>query len=273
MLNFFKKFFFIFIRKLERYPYFILLILNNINNFIFFLPHDKDYYGIKLIFDRGNVDGCFIDVGANTGTSSLGFRKLGFNNKIYLFEPNYFLFKKYLQNLKKKYQDIVIYNLALASVNKNFFFYIPFIGKSMIHYFSGFNKYYVKKSCLNTFGDKKIILKKKLLKIKKFDDLKIKDNVAFVKIDTEGYDLEVIKGMKKTITKYHPVFLIEYNPELQKKVVKLLKNYLRYYYNIKNNSLVKMKNLNKKNFDRFGHKNSLTIRNIFFIHRTKLKLI
>jgi FkbM family methyltransferase len=130
-----------------------------------------------------------------------------------------------------------------------------------------------KKSCLNTFPDKKIFFKKKLLKIKKFDDLKIKDNVSFVKIDTEGYDLEVIKGMKKTIAKYHPVFLVEYNPELQKKVIKLLKNYLQYYYNIQNNSLVKIKNLNKKNFDRFGHSNSLSIRNIFFIHQDKLESI
>jgi len=273
VLNFLKKLFFIFIRKLERYPYFILLILNNINNFSFFLPHDKDYYGIKLIFNAGNVDGCFIDVGANTGTSSLGFRKLGFDNKIYLFEPNYFLFKKYLKNLQKKYQDITIYNLALGSINKKFFFYIPFIGKTMIHYFSGFNKNYVKKSCFNTFPEKKIFFKRKLLKLKKFDDLKIKENVAFVKIDTEGYDFEVIKGMKKTIAKYRPVFLVEYNPELQKKVVKLLKNYTQYYYNIKNNSLVKIKNLNKKNFDRFGHDNSLSVRNIFFIHRDKLKSI
>jgi FkbM family methyltransferase len=273
VLNFLKKLFFIFIRKLERYPYFILLILNNINNFSFFLPHDKDYYGIKLIFNSGNADGCFIDVGANTGTSTLGFRKLGFNNKIYLFEPNYFLFAKYLKNLKKKYKDITIFNLALGSLNKNFFFYIPYIGKTMIHYFSGFNKNYVKKSCFNTFPDKKIFLKKKRLKIKKFDDLKIKDNVVFIKIDTEGYDLEVIKGMKKTIKKNHPVFLIEYNPELQKKIVKLLKNYLQYYYNIQNNSLVKIKNLNKKNFDRFGQDNSLSVRNIFFIHRDKQKSI
>ena len=123
------------------------------------------------------------------------------------------------------------------------------------------------------FPDKKIFLKKKRLKIKKFDDLKIKDNVVFVKIDTEGYDLEVIKGMKKTIKKNYPVFLIEYNPELQKKVVKLLKNYLQYYYNIQNNSLVKIKNLNKKNFDRFGQNNSLSVRNIFFIHRDKQKSI
>jgi FkbM family methyltransferase len=273
ILNFLKKTYFIFIRKLERYPYFILLILNNINNFSFFLPHEKDYYGIKLIFNRRNADGCFIDVGGNTGTSFLGFRKLGFDNKIYLFEPNYFLFKKYLKKLKKKYQDIKIYNLALGSTNKKIFFYIPFIGKTMIHYFSGFNKNYVKKSCLNTFSDKKIFFKKKLLKIKKFDDLKIKDNVSFVKIDAEGYDLEVIKGMKKTIAKYHPVFLVEYNPQLQKKIIKLLKNYHQYYYNIQNDSIVKIKKLYKKNYDRFGHSNSLSTRNIFFIHQDKLKSI
>jgi hypothetical protein len=57
-------------------------------------------------------------------------------------------------------------------------------------------------SCLNTFPNKQITLKKKIIKLKKFDDLKIKDAIVFIKIDSEGHDLEVIKSLKKTINKF-----------------------------------------------------------------------
>ena len=40
------------------------------------------------------------------------------------------------------------------------------------------------------------------------DDMDI-ENVAFVKIDTEGFEKNVLLGMKKTINLYHPSFLIE----------------------------------------------------------------
>jgi FkbM family methyltransferase len=267
LVNILRKVLFTFIRKLERHPQFILLILNNITHFKFLLPHDKDYYGIKKIFSN-NVNS-FLDIGANTGTSTLAFRRMGFTNKIHLFEPNYFLFKKFLKKIKKKDSNIFIHNLALGSKNNKLNFFLPFINGKFIHYFSSFSKDYLKNSCLSTFPNKKVVIKKKVIKIKKFDDLKINERIDFVKIDTEGHDFQVIKGMKKTIKKYKPVFLIEYNNLLHYKIVKLLKNYSQYYYNLENNLLVRIKKINNTNFDRFGHLNPLSIRNIFFIHKYK----
>lgn len=79
--------------------------------------------------------------------------------------------------------------------------------------------------------------------------------------------------MKKTIAKYRSVFLVEFNTVLKKKVAKLLKKYLKYYYNMQDIYSVKIKNLNKKNFDRLSSSNSLFKRNIFFIQQNKLKSI
>ena len=267
LVNKLRKILFIFIRKLERHPQFILLILNHIGCFKFFLPHDKDYYGIKKICS--NNIGCFLDIGANTGTSTLAFRRMGFTNKIHLFEPNFFLFKKFLIKIKKKDSNICIHNLALGSKNSKLNFFLPYINGKFIHYFSSFSKDYLKNSCLNTFPNKKIVIKKKIIKIKKFDDLSIKESIDFVKIDTEGHDFQVIKGMKRTIKKYKPVFLIEYNNLLYSKIVKELKNYFPYYYNLEKNLLIKIKKINPINFDRFGHLNSLSVRNIYFIHKDK----
>lgn len=123
LVNTLRKILFIFIRKLERHPYFILLILNNIGHFKFFLPHDKDYYGIKKFFT--NKVNCFVDIGANTGASTLSFRRMGFTNKIHLFEPNYFLFKNFLIKIRRKDSNICIHNLALGSKNSKLNFFCP----------------------------------------------------------------------------------------------------------------------------------------------------
>ena len=110
MFKIIKKIQFSIIRILEKYPQFNLFILNNIIYFKFFLPHEKDYYGIKLIFKETKNLNAFLDVGANVGTSTLGFIRMGFENRIYLFEPNYFLCKKYLRKIEKKYRNIFVYN-------------------------------------------------------------------------------------------------------------------------------------------------------------------
>ena len=69
---------FIIIRIIEAYPQINLLILNNLIYFKFFLPHDKDYLGIKLIFKKNYNLNSFLDIGANVGASALSFIKMGF---------------------------------------------------------------------------------------------------------------------------------------------------------------------------------------------------
>lgn len=47
-----KKILYKIIRKLEKLPVVILFFLNNISKFKFFLPHEKDYLGLKIIFKK-----------------------------------------------------------------------------------------------------------------------------------------------------------------------------------------------------------------------------
>lgn len=262
---FFRKIQYVIIRKIESYPYLNLLILNNLRFFKFLLPHDKDFLGMKLILNKSS-DGLFLDIGANIGASTMSIRSMGFNQKIYLFEPNYYLFKRYLINLKSIYKNIKIFNLALGNKNKSIFFYIPYYKKVCIHYFSSFDKNYIKNSISATFGNIKFNLKKKKILIVKYDDLKIKEKVSFIKIDVEGFDLQVISGLEEVIKKHKPILLIEYNEITFYTLLKVLKNYEAYIYNINNNSLDKVK-LNNiyRTINRFDPQNLLSVRNIYFL--------
>ena len=74
------------------------------------------------------------------------------------------------------------------------------------------NKDYLKQR-LNKFlkfDYKKIItFKENTVESKKLDFFKF--NTSFIKIDTEGYEYNVIKGAEKTIKKNNPLIIIEYN--------------------------------------------------------------
>ena len=68
------------IRFIEGNPKLNLLIYNNVSLFKFLLPHEKDFYGmLKVCKNKKNL--AILDIGANLGISSMGFRKLWFVNK------------------------------------------------------------------------------------------------------------------------------------------------------------------------------------------------
>lgn len=54
------------------------------------------------------------------------------------------------------------------------------------------------------------------------DDLKLDKKVQLIKIDVEGYELQVIKGCIKTITRNHPYIMIEIRDEYIADIQKLL---------------------------------------------------
>ena len=258
------------IRWIERFPLVSILIYNNVNKLKLFLPHEKDYYGILKICEISKTKS-FIDVGANIGISTLGFRKLGFTNPIYLFEPNFFIYKNYLKKLKKKYKNIKIYNLALNKKKERKKLYIAYYKGQTLHFLSSFDKNYIINSIKITYFNvnKKINITKKDVVCEKFDSIKIKYPPEFIKLDTEGHDYDVLLGMKKTIQKYKPVLLIEYNFKIFSKICKYLKYYKPYIYNFKKDEFLSVNNQNKSQISRTSKQNLLTNRNVFFVPITK----
>ena len=262
------------IRWIERFPLVAILIYNNANKLKIFLPHEKDYYGILKVCKKSK-NKSFIDVGANIGISTLGFRKLGFRNPIYLFEPNYVLYKNYLKSLKRKNKNIFIKNLALNNKKDKKKLFIARYRGQTLHFLSSFDKNYILNSIRITFSKvrKKIDIITKDVICEKFDAIKIKHPPDFIKLDTEGHDYEVLLGMKKTINKYNPIFLIEYNLVIFKKICKYLQSYKPYIYDFKKDKFTKVNTKNRFKISRTSKHDLLTNRNVFFIPNIrKLKM-
>jgi len=255
------------IRFVESNPSLNLLIYNNIRFFKFLLPHEKDFYGMLLVC-KNDKNLAILDIGANLGISILGFRQLGFKNKILAFEPNYYLYKNFLKKISKQDKNVQVKNFALGNKNQNKFFYMPYYKSKFVHYFSSFDRAYIVRSLKMTFPKihRNFFLKKKLIKCRTFDSLILNVKPHFVKIDTEGFDEFVLTGLKKTIKKFRPIFLIEYNKEYFSSVLKILDTYIPFVYNIHINKMIKLnKKILQSNVARTSKKNSLSIRNVYFV--------
>ena len=85
-----------------------------------------------------------------------------------------------------------------------------------------------------------------ILTIKKIGLFKKKINL--IKIDTNGYELSIIKGLIQTIKRDSPVLLVEMNKD-EKKISNILKrfNYDGYFYSISQKKFTKRKKSNALN--------------------------
>lgn len=190
--------------------------------FIFFRSHYAQYkLGLyepksielfKSIIKKNNL---FIDIGANVGLYSMiaCIKKA----KSICFEPHpetRKLLKKNLLNF-----DCLIYDYAISNEKKSEKLYISKEPGS-----HSLKKFSNSIGCIqiNTIS---------------FDSLPLFQKPDIIKIDVEGAELFVLKGMKKSIAKFHPQFIIEIEEEHLKRFnvkVEEIFNYMRNYkYNYK----------------------------------------
>jgi FkbM family methyltransferase len=150
-----------------------------------------------------------LDIGANIGQSSYTFRKIFANAEIDAFEPNPFIFKVLRKNLKKS--RIQLHNFALGQENCTSKMYIPkyksvlFTGLGSCSQAQAENAIN-KKNILN-FNSSKFSLFIQKITIRTGDSFNFKPD--FIKIDVEGFEVDVLRGLIDTINKHRPIVLVE----------------------------------------------------------------
>lgn len=257
------------VRKIETNPSLNLMIYNNVRHFKFLFPHEKDYLALKLLFENKPA-GCFLDVGTNIGLSSIGFRVMGFDNKILMFEPNTNLCEKYLKKIQKQYKNIEIFNFGLSNKNESKTLFVPEIGGKEIHYNGSFDKSYVQDMVQDYYSNHldKIEIIPKPFALKRYDDLALNEAPVFIKIDVEGFDHFAVEGMLDMIKKHEPVMLIEFNESNFGAVYSQLKEtYDVYIFDYDINAMIKvnLENMENYKFSKRDKEYTLSSRNLFYI--------
>lgn len=143
-------------------------------------------------------DSIVIDVGGNIGITAARFAKKAFNGKIIVVEPSKFSFQRLVYHMKlNKLTNVVPINKGLGTQEKIEKLYTVDENNSGMNRIVSFE--------LNNVPNESI-------SICKLDDLVQKielKRIDFIKIDVEGYEMNVLKGAINTIINYKPIILIE----------------------------------------------------------------
>lgn len=166
---------------------------DSIYDVIAFLEDEEKWIWNYIRLKKG---GAFVDVGADYGKYTVTVAKIiGEDGKVIAIEPHPDNYKKLKRNIElNKLNNVVIYNIAAWSDKQVLKLYI---GKS-----HGFH------SVLKNYGFGSIPVKARSLDEVLWEN-DIKRGVVLIKIDVEGAELEVLKGLAKTLKEFHPKIIIE----------------------------------------------------------------
>jgi len=147
-----------------------------------------------------------IDIGANTGDTTVPMGIAAGKTGITLgFDPNPYVYKilKANANLNKERTNIVAYPCAISTEENEFYFI------SSEASFANGGISLTKDSYHGKFIAPEKIKGVNLHQLLSTEYSSKLDDFSFIKIDTEGYDKEIIKSISDLISKYKPVIVAE----------------------------------------------------------------
>lgn len=150
---------------------------------------------LRTLLSPGDV---FVDCGANIGLWSIvAAEEVGSEGVVYSFEPNPKTYKKMLGNVGiSSIGRVKTKNVAIGENNDSAF----------IRCKSEHNDSYLNKS-EGGRNDVKIC-------VRRLDSIVSGERVKGVKVDVEGYELEVLKGAEDIIRKDEPWLFVEFNTQI-----------------------------------------------------------
>ena len=165
-----------------------------------FLLPNMDIVLKKLIKDSAPT---ILDIGANEGQSIRRFKKLFPQSQIFAFEPIESLANLLQTQFSHRESKIEIINEACSNHNGISEIHInSHTGNSSILPLIPNTKWLRERSKESGVAPTNYTVKKQSIKLEKIDtfiDSRNLDRVHFVKIDTQGYELNVLQGMSKAL--------------------------------------------------------------------------
>jgi FkbM family methyltransferase len=191
-----------------RHPYGWFIGWHTVAHLPFLLPHDKSYYAFRHLAGAG--DRLFLDVGANSGASALGFRRLIPHYRILSIEANRY-HEPALRKLKHKLVNFDYLIIGAGHERTKLTLYTPMYKGVCLHTGASLNIDYGSAAYMQHFPPrvvKNITWKEEVVDVIPLDELRLEPHI--IKIDAEGFDFEVLLGLRQTIAAHRPHILVEY---------------------------------------------------------------
>ena len=165
----------------------------------------KTFYEDKLLEKARslNLKGVYVDIGANIGNHSIFFSCFCGSTVVYSFEIDETIFALLKKNMEKNCLQHIYHLSDIGVLDKKGFVDIS----ETNHLNAGMTK------IVNVEGTHK--------KVNKLDNLLQNiENIVLIKIDVEGFELEIINGAQKILESQSPVIFAELATETEFKLVK-----------------------------------------------------
>lgn len=171
-------------------------------------PHDPDF----RVFGSIKGDGLFLDVGASVGQSAYSFRIFNRSSPILSLEP----LPEHQGDLRFVSKVLRGFDFLPFGAGKeagNFPLYVPQIRDYALPAETSLDRSnaasVLDQLCAKGFSRSELTLRIVQSELIAIDDLHL--NPAFVKVDVEGLELEVLEGMMDTIRSTRPLIMLEHS--------------------------------------------------------------
>jgi FkbM family methyltransferase len=168
-------------------------------------PHEPDFAYFRRHRD---ATGLFLDIGGNSGQSALSFRTYQRKAPILSIEPNPF-HRADLQFLKRIVPRFDFMLCGAGEQDGSFTLYvpiyrgIPLTGEASLRPVTPEDL----ASVHDGADPSEIEIAEETVTVRRLDGLGL--NPQFVKIDVEGFELPVVRGLEQTIKTHRPILLVE----------------------------------------------------------------
>ena len=207
---------------MKKHPQHDALLADMKNLWVGKTPHEEDFNFFKILAGK---KAHFLDCGANSGQSALSFLMNCPDGVVTSFEPNilYESLLSEIRNITGKDQ-FHYFMLGLSDSDETSKLWIPYVCDQPFFQeatmdITQFEKPWVKERLQSYGGMPKF--ESIDCKFIRADDLNLTADI--IKIDAEGAEMKVLKGMSMLISNCKPIFLIENND------FETVTNYLREY--------------------------------------------
>jgi FkbM family methyltransferase len=155
----------------------------------------------------------FVDVGANLGQSALSFRVANQTCPILSFEPNEQMGAslREVKRLLGRHFDFRLHGLGARTEVK--WLFVPLVKGIPFFQCASFHREFLednpdrKRMFYELTGIDRFTLAKRAIQLVRFDELGL--NPAFIKMDVEGGEIDVVTGMEETLARCRPLVMTE----------------------------------------------------------------
>lgn len=172
------------------------------------VPHETEFLALKFIPDK--LSGVYVDVGANQGQSIESIKVIKPSVDIVSFEANQGLARK-LQDRYRGRSDITVNAFGLSDQVDKKTLFVPVYRKFVYDGNASLNRddaiALYNSNYLYWFTPSKLELREVPCSLQRLDDQQLEP--VFMKLDVQGFELNVVKGGLETIRRHEPILMIE----------------------------------------------------------------